>query len=706
MKALIWKECRENLKWTVLPAVLILGPMGLFGPASLMAMGYLFHVSLVAAVFGAVLGFLQVFPESHGDKRSLLLHRPLSRSQIFLGKAIAGGGLYLLALGIPLACAVALAATPGNVPEPFGWPMMLPWLADSLTGLVWYFAGMLTAQREARWYGSRCLGLAAGLFCSIAVWIVPEFWQALLAIVLMAGVVAVAAWGSFLAGGAYAPQPRRARIALAMTFLAGLSALGFMAKVLLGRHLEPGTRYAYMLDRQGRLLDLYTKDGAAQGLTDPDGQVPPEFQGAPLDLHAIQENTAPQVRVDLTQRRSYRHYNRSHVKYANETKPGSEVWWYVPDQGRLLGYDMVSKRPIGSFGPDGFVPPGGQVGGRFAGQLYHFSRFPEALVSGTLAFPNGVYTVDFHKRTVQTLFLPSAGETVLWSAQWEDKKRNLSLAFVGTDRSVLALDAEGSRLFSTPVALDPQRYRIRSAGRLENPQRYWVWYEPQWYLGVEALQAMPAYVVEYDGAGHETARRTVPPRPDRPGDARDPDPRALVFEPPSFVGLSGLVTPPAEFAILVGTKQYLLGEARANDGAAMSLLLPFFFFATQFFLPAVGSLPRTPDGLVACFWTLMLLSAAACALACFLLTRRHAFSGARCVGWTVCGFLWGPTGLLLLLALQDWPARIPCPKCRKPRVVTRDTCEHCGAPHAAPAPDGTEIFEEIAQAPHEALAGL
>ena len=41
--------------------------------------------------------------------------------------------------------------------------MALPWLADVLTGLVYYFAGMLTAQREARWYGSRCLGLAAAL---------------------------------------------------------------------------------------------------------------------------------------------------------------------------------------------------------------------------------------------------------------------------------------------------------------------------------------------------------------------------------------------------------------------------------------------------------------------------------------------------------------------------------------------------------------
>ena len=50
----------------------------------------------------------------------------------------------------------------------------------------------------------------------------------------MGGVVGTAAWGSFLTGGAYAPQPRPARLALALTFLMGLSILAFTAKVFLG----------------------------------------------------------------------------------------------------------------------------------------------------------------------------------------------------------------------------------------------------------------------------------------------------------------------------------------------------------------------------------------------------------------------------------------------------------------------------------------
>src|SRR6516165_7133173 len=155
MKSLIWKEWRENLKWVPLPTLVIIGPIFLFGLPPLMDAGFSFFVGLVMVVFGAALGFVQLFFESSGDKRSLLLHRPLSSSQIFLAKSIVGVGLYLLAMGIPFACILRLAATPGYMPQPFEWPMVLPWTADILTGLVFYFAGMLTAQREARWYGSR-----------------------------------------------------------------------------------------------------------------------------------------------------------------------------------------------------------------------------------------------------------------------------------------------------------------------------------------------------------------------------------------------------------------------------------------------------------------------------------------------------------------------------------------------------------------------
>src|SRR5262249_40107180 len=131
-----------------------------------------------------------------------------------------------------------------------------------------------------------------------------------------------------------------------------------------------------------------------------------------------------------------------------------------------------------------------------------------------LAFPGGVYTVNFRKRTVQALYVPVAGETILWASRWHDDERKLSVGFVGTDRSIHVLDETGSLRFSVPVAYDPENYAIVDLGRLENPERYWIWYEPAWYQGLEAQEITPSILVMYDAAGREISpRQIVPPRP-------------------------------------------------------------------------------------------------------------------------------------------------------------------------------------------------
>jgi hypothetical protein len=280
---------------------------------------------------------------------------------------------------------------------------------------------------------------------------------------------------------------------------------------------------------------------------------------------------------------------------------------------------------------------------------------------------------------------------VLWASRWEDENQKLSLAFVGTDQAIHVVDRTGTELLSAPRAFDHESYRIRSVGRLEEPRRYWVWYEPAWYLGLERLETMPAYVVEYDSAAREIApRKSVPPRP---GSPREFTPPAPPVEPSAAHVWFGLGTAPVEAAVLKGTMYALQSGVRENAGSDMALLLPFLFTMTQFFLPGVRWLPGAHADLVFGNIVSMLLAAGASALGCYLLTRRHAFSRWHCLGWALCGALWGLVGLLLLLALQDWPARIACPKCGRLRVVTRDTCEHCGAAHATPVPDSTEIFE-------------
>jgi hypothetical protein len=700
----MWKEWRENVKWAVLPGLFLLLPMILFGhPDEPMSRGGATYFYLIAAVFGTALGFLQVFFEAKGDKRSLLLHRPISRSTIFLGKALAGVGLYLLALGIPVLCIQAWMATPGNMPAPYDWRTGLPWLAEMLAGLVYYFAGMLTAQREARWYGSRALALAAALWCTLLIWCVPEFWHALVVILTAGTLMGVAAWGSFLAGGAYAPQPRLARAALAGILLASLFTVSFIGKLALGGWYRTGNiELGYILDRQGRVLILPWKEGVGpvEPLTDLEGHVPADLQGRRVDRNLVDEVEAPLAGMGWARHRSYRNPGRFYVEYLNDSRPGRERWYYVPEHGRLLGYDMDYHQFLGSYGPDGFAAAGaaadplrnvgtGMPAQHFQGQLGYVTRFWDAIPPSYLAFPGGVYDVDFSRHTIRRLFTPPASETVLRASRWRDRREKSSLAIVSTERSIHVLTPAGAAVVSLPRVFDREKYRLASVGRLDDPLRYVVWYRPQEFLGREEWTTAASQLLEYDATGREISRRTLP--------------RPAAVEQSYSQALFGLATPPAELASVLPASWFLRSVARSTGNTERWVLLEFLEMSIRAIPESVWSM-ETSDGLFRAFVGLTLLSAAACALVCFLLARRYAFSRARCIAWALCGFIFGWTGLALMLVLADWPARICCPSCQRRRRVDLDACEHCGAAHAVPALDGTEIFEATAAPPQGVLA--
>lgn len=172
-----------------------------------------------------------------------------------------------------------------------------------------------------------------------------------------------------------------------------------------------------------------------------------------------------------------------------------------------------------------------------------------------------------------------------------------------------------------------------------------------WPLPGKTDEAAPSYLVEFNAIGKELRRETVPP--------------TSVFKNRPAQAWYGLLTPAAGYVLYAG-----MDRLGAKAGA-----------------------PYEGSALLFWFTVLTAVSAAASAVACYELVRRYAFSRSIRVVWLLCGLLAGPYGLLLMLSLMEWPARVGCPACGRPRVITRDLCEHCGAAHAAPAPDGTEINE-------------
>ena len=172
---------------------------------------FLLFTMFGSATAGLALGLLQMLPERHKDHWAFLVHRPVTRTTIFLGKALAGVCLYLLALGIPVAFSVLWVATPGHMAAPFYVPMAYPGLADVLCGLAYYFTALLIVTREARWFGSRGLSLSIPTVASALVCSRPHFWLALLAVLVAVATTAIAAWGTFASRGNDSSLPILAR---------------------------------------------------------------------------------------------------------------------------------------------------------------------------------------------------------------------------------------------------------------------------------------------------------------------------------------------------------------------------------------------------------------------------------------------------------------------------------------------------------------
>jgi hypothetical protein len=81
------------------------------------------------------------------------------------------------------------------------------------------------------------------------------------------------------------------------------------------------------------------------------------------------------------------------------------------------------------------------------------------------------------------------------------------------------------------------------------------------------------------------------------------------------------------------------------------------------------------------------------AIAIVPLCRRYVLDRRATILWIIAALLLGVPGVPAFLSLRQLPARTICPSCGKPRIVTRENCEHCGAPVGRPATEGIEVFE-------------
>ena len=689
LKALFWKECRENFRWAVLAGLAL--SLGLaYAWYHLYQQNYWpsfsnvwssenLILTITTPLVGLALGLLQTLPELRRDQWAFLVHRPASRTALFWGKVLPGVSLYLLATVLPLLGLAAWGASPAHVPAVFDWRFTLAGWAAVLAGLPFYFAGLLVALRPARWYGSRALPLLTALLAPWAATQLAEFWQVAVAIFATIAVLAIAAWGSFVSGGEYKQQTKPARFAMGLTLYPVMLAIGLGALLLVagaynlvgGRSANEGdwSRDESKIDTQGRIYsyfehgtDLAHQDKKTVTITDLAGHAvaPPVWENLKqqhklLDFAYLFQSDPGQDYHRYSDPERYVISLTSYISDARQT-----YWYYETVAHQVIGYDVTSGVPavIGYLGPKGFGRSREQ-----AGQFEAARPEPTGFAGfRLLRFPQALYQYDPPAQAVRLLqSLPagrggtaSVGET---SNGYSTEAQALIVA-AGDHLTAYGRPAPGGpqtprRLFTLPVLFDPKTYSSIEAAMTPDRSRFFFWYEPGPLM-------QPNRLVTVTSDGRIVKSEIV-------SAAKS----AYVAPKMRFVQAApALVFPPATLSAfaLYGYLGHRLGWASAA-GVWNTLVGfgPILFFSTL-----GGLLP---------------------AVLAYLLSRRLGDNRRGRWGWALGMFWLGGYGILLLLALRPWPARVPCPRCGRLRVVDNAACEHCGAAFDRPVRDGTEIFE-------------
>jgi ABC-type transport system involved in multi-copper enzyme maturation permease subunit len=690
MKALIQKELRENLKLAVLglvifSAILALNILtyslwmesvaaGANGQREVRMMqplvseGFWMFSGYFCAIFGAVLGWFQIHNERQRDLWTFLVHRPVTRTQIFFGKIFAGLVLYVLVTGLPLTGYLIWALTLGHIAAPFEWAMLRPVAVLSISGIAYYFAGMLTGLRQARWYASRALGLGMAILVSMTVISVLHFWQALAAILIGSGVLATAVWGGFHSNGYYRGQPAPGRLALVASLVPGCALVLVVAAVLLiqllSRNHAPQLSY-YRMNKDGAIYKITpNKEGWPPEIADLEGKplVDPKTGSAPkwaeFDQRKCYENEIPPIFDDRANNYDPWFFNScSRFTFWRET--ADSFWFYCNRHGRLAGYDKKTRQFIGSLGPDGYSKD-------LRGNGDHFDRvgYYEPLEGVVLHDARTVYQPDPEHHAVKALFTVTNEncEAVMLATNRSNRiigavhevwinGYDWDYTIVVTRCFVHLLAPDGKEIWRAAYQPAYPEYNQVTVACLESNNQFAVWIGPSWLAQQKSGGKLPTHVTWLDRHGSVLKSADLPDLSYRP---------LKISREQKLVSMTA---PPIFFVIF----PLLRGQHWAAG-------VPWVLFRFS------------------------LMTALVCLPVSWWLGRRYSLSLRSRLGWAAFCLVFGIAGLLTQLCVEEWPAREICPGCKGLRVVDREKCPHCGADFAPPDKTGTEIFAPLKMA--------
>jgi hypothetical protein len=678
MSTLIWKELRENLQWALL-AMLVLGGAELYAlyhspdtfyddGMTLTRASFLTATTFGPAIIGFCLGLLQILPELQRDRWAALLHRPMPRGQILLGKMAAGFLLYTVAVLPPFLLCVWLAATPGHFPSPFVPALALPGIADSAAGLVYYFAALVVALQRGGLAALRGIPLLAAIHVSHFVSDAWEFSGALSAVVLMAAVMCVAAWGAIHSMDLFGNRPWPGKVAFLCVAFFGICGAGDLATFV----INSGRRYDY--DRSGyemsdadRPLKVSYQKGTVLSVQELDGSTPAEadFKPERIREHTRQLNLCSYYIGDSHQwhaswfDENYRSAQRSIRAARAYSFPQPEQWFYLAKERSFIGMSLRTKTPIGRLDRQGFQPASAKPIPLSEDVTFFTPRDYDYQFGA-----GGIKHINFGRRQITNLALPLPGPVSGVSSIYVRENSN-SLIAAALSRGLAIYKQPGYELVTTlPYHQDVTRWGSVRIGSGAAQDKFYLRYDPSVWISKEENKGMPTFMEVVDAHGELLHSYTLPPIPVLPKPRRWVDSVRQSLQTPAFF-FGGLLYQ----KVIAPLGIFHVRETASDPWGDNSPL------------PAMEA---------AIYITLLSLL---CAGITLYSARRAQMSWNRAWAWAAFTLAFNLAGLLVFRLVADRPQLVPCTTCSRSRPVENEHCPHCARGWPPPSPTGTEIVD-------------
>jgi hypothetical protein len=749
MKTLLWKELRQLAPWGALMwLAAVVSTIGVLveefdgmRDARIFADSAFVLVALGSAGVALALGILQTVLEVRRDQWAFLLHRGLTATQVFLGKAAAGMSVYAAVTLTSVFLCVVWVRGGGVECYPFSWYQTLPMLAAVMVAPAFYFAAMLTVVWKGPFYVSRLLPLAAPclMFTGVLaiVFEVTEYvpFFIIAAIAAVVALFAVAAWGVFVRSGEAAGRTRRTTICLAIpTYVA-------IASVTAGMIALTATLYEWSLD------EVFERDRWSHfvrtGYTaNREGHVVQVVYG-PGPIHNRWDMQILSVtNLDAPGDKRYGALVGKPLSLLNTPEkvpewdplPASSIWFrYDHPLGGMfgrggrttvledLGLTGAAQRPIHWIysSADGWIY--GYVT-EFEMRDGRRRQKPPRLIH--VVGPDGFTDAAHRPARRFGQVLASSANTYrgyTWVA-WPELARGGSHPpkefFILCVDGVFVVDFDQHEVRQELVAREGRR--IRSLNSIDDGIA--VVYD-------DAVSVHAANIVPFGTARNWATGDEEPTSVRLPGELRYsfplpdaitrferfqmgimPDREAVVFRADGISSLGSqtrFVTMKLDGTQLQ-SRDFPNDERLPADALPImcgtALIVPLCPLVLGLGFDAIGQLAQD-TGHGSLVWMLrqypaetILLLAALFAGASFSrwsagrTARRYGFDAPTRRAWQWTAFLLGPVGLVTLWLLRDWPALETCSVCSHRRPVDRETCPHCAQPAPRPLTNGTEII--------------